>query len=243
MENEIVSAAQEMEDKGELKEAIRYLDENIGAIKDELSRCDALKIKAECYLYLENPDPDLAKKASDEALDIASRNNDRERTAELDLLTSQILNLKDDPKAVEYGRKALEAYQKLNNKGESIYSMISLATILKDHKEASDLFERAMKEAESSNNLDMLAQAAVNYSYLILEEKGGEEPLKILDRAISKIVGEASKLRRKDERIGAISNYSEIFDAASDIAMELDQYDLATRYASYLNRDPQGPKK
>lgn len=243
MESEIVKAAQEMEDNGELKECIRYVDENIGSITDELSRCDALKIKAECYLYLENPDPDLARQSSGEALNIALKNNDQKRIAELDLLTSQILNLNDDERAVEYGRKAFEIYQKLNDKSEFIYSMISLATILKDYKEASALFEKATKEAELSNNLDMLAQAAVNYSYLILEEDENGEPLKVLDRAIGKIIDEAKKQRRKEERISFVSNYSEIFDAASDIAMELDQYELATKYASYLNKDPLESKK
>jgi tetratricopeptide (TPR) repeat protein len=243
MDNEIIEKAQELEDNGDLKECVKYLDENIPAISDDASKCEALKIKTECYLYMEEPEPDLAKQSADEAMIIAQKFNDQRRIAELNLLISQVLNLKDDDKAVEYGRKAFDMYQKLNDKGDMIYSMISLATILKDYKEASSLFERAMNEAESSNDLDMLAQAAVNYSYLILEENGDGEPLKVLDRAIKKIVEAGSKLKRKDERINFVSNYSEIFDAASDIAMELDQYDLATKYASFLNKDPQELQK
>jgi tetratricopeptide (TPR) repeat protein len=146
--------------------------------------------------------------------------------------------LDDEKKAVEYGRKALDIYQKINDRDEAIYSMVSLATILSDFGEASSLFEKAMKEADNANNLGMLAQAAVNYAYLLVEQKGGDAPLKTLDKVIDRVIREAAKLKRKDERIRAVSNYSEIFDAASDIAMELDQYDLATKYAAYLNRDP-----
>ena len=243
MDTEIVEKARELEDNGDLKECIKYIDENIGSIRDALFKTDILKIKSECFLYQETPDPEMAKKSAEEALKISTEKNDMKRIAETNLLLSQILVLEDNTKAIEYGRKALELYQKINDKGEYIYSLISLATILEDFKEASSLFEKAIQEAESSNNIDMLAQASVNDAYLLVEQKGGDEPLKVLERVIKRIIGEAAKLKRKEERIRAVNNYSEIFDAASDIAMELDQYDLATKYASYLNKDPQESAK
>ena len=239
MDNEIIEKARQLEDNGDLKECIKYIDENINFIQDVLSKTDLLRIKSECYLYQEVPNSEMAKQYAEEALKLSSEKSDQKRVAEANLLLSQILILDDSKKAVDYGRKALEIYQKLSDKNEAIYSMISLATILDDFSEASTLFEKALQDAESSNNLDMLAQAAVNYSYLLVEEKGGEEPLKVLDKVIKKILGEGAKLKRKEERIRAVTNYSEIFDAASDIAMELDQYDQATKYASYLNKDPQ----
>ncbi|MCL5408348.1 MAG: hypothetical protein M1518_03180 [Candidatus Thermoplasmatota archaeon] len=239
MDNEIIEKARQLEDNGDLKECIKYIDENINSIQDVLSKTDLLRIKSECFLYQEVPNSEMAKQYAEEALKLSSEKSDQKRVAEANLLLSQILILDDGKKAVDYGRKALEIYQKLSDKNEAIYSMISLATILDDFSEASTLFEKALQDAESSNNLDMLAQAAVNYSYLLVEEKGGEEPLKVLDKVIKKILGEGAKLKRKEERIRAVTNYSEIFDAASDIAMELDQYDLATKYASYLNKDPQ----
>lgn len=239
MDNEIVEKARELEDNGDLKECIKYIDDNINSIQDALSKTDILRIKSECFLYQEIPNSEMAKQFADEALKISSEKNDEKRVAETNLLLSQILVLDDARKAVEYGRKALELYRKINDKGEYIYSMISLATILEDFNEASSLFEKSMQEATDSNNLDMLAQAAVNYAYLLVEQKGGDAPLNTLDKVIKKILGEGAKLKRKEERIRAVSNYSEIFDAASDIAMELDQYDLATKYAGYLNKDPQ----
>ncbi len=239
MDDQIIEKARELEDNGNLNECIKYIDDNINSIEDQLSRSDILKIKSECFLYQENPNSEMARQVAEEALKISTEKNDQKRVAESNLLLSQILVLDDGKKAVEYGRKALEIYQKLSDKGELIYATISLATILEDFGEASALFERALQDAESSNNLDMMAQAAVNYAYLLVEEKGGEAPLKTLDRVIKKILGEGAKLKRKEERIRAVTNYSEIFDAASDIAMELDQYDLATKYAGYLNKDPQ----
>lgn len=239
MDNDIVEKARELEDNGDLKECIKYIDENMNSIQDALSKTDVLRIKAECFLYQETPNSEMARQFAEEALKISTEKGDQTKVAETNLLLSQILVLDDTKKAIEYGRTALALYQKIDDKGEYIYSMISLATILEDFKEASSLFEKAMHEAESSNNLDMLAQAAVNYAYLLVEEKGGEAPLNTLDKVIKRILGEAAKLKRKEERIRAVSNYSEIFDAASDIAMELDQYDLATKYASYLNKDPQ----
>jgi len=238
MDNDILEKARQLEDNGDLRECIKYIDENIGSIQDVPSKIDALIIKSECYLYQEIPDYEKARQSAEEALNLSSERNDQKRVAESNLLLSQIFALDDGKKAVEYGRKALDIYQKINDKDEAIYSMISLATILSDFDEASSLFEKAIKEAESANNLDMLAQAAVNYAYLLVEEKGGEAPLKTLDKVIDRVIKEAAKLKRKDERIRAVSNYSEIFDAASDIAMELDQYDLATKYAAYLNKDP-----
>ncbi len=239
MDNQIIEKARELEDNGNLTECIKYIDDNINSIEDQLSRSDILKIKSECFLYQENPNSEMARQVAEEALKISTEKNDQKRIAESNLLLSQILVLDDSKKAVEYGRKALEIYQKLSDKGELIYATISLATILEDFAEASALFERALQDAENSSNLDMMAQAAVNYAYLLVEEKGGEAPLKTLDKVIKKILAEGAKLKRKEERIRAISNYSEIFDAASDIAMELDQYDLATKYAGYLNKDPQ----
>ena len=239
MDNEIIEKARELEDSGNLNDCVKYIDENINSLQDQLSKSDILNIKSECFLYQEIPNSEMAKQFAEEALKISLEKNDQKRVAEANLLLSQITVLEDGKKAVEYGRKALEIYQKLNDKGEYIYSMISLATILEDFKEASSLFEKAIQDAESSNNIDMMAQAAVNYAYLLVEEKGGEAPLKTLDRVIKKILSEGAKLKRKEERIRAVTNYSEIFDAASDIAMEQDQYDLATKYASYLNKDPQ----
>ncbi len=239
MDNEIVEKARELEDNGDLKECIKYIDDNINSIQDVLSKTDILRIKSECFLYQEIPNSEMAKQFADEALKISSEKNDDKRVAETNLLLSQILVLDDTKKAIEYGRKALELYQKINDKGEYIYSMISLATILEDFNEASSLFEKSMQEATDANNLDMLAQAAVNYAYLLVEQKGGDAPLNTLDKVIKKILAEGAKLKRKEERIRAVTNYSEIFDAASDIAMELDQYDLATKYAGYLNKDPQ----
>ncbi len=229
MDNEIVEKARELEDNGDLKECIKYIDDNINSIQDALSKTDILRIKSECFLYQEVPNSEMAKQFADESLKISSEKNDEKRIAETNLLLSQILVLDDAKKAIEYGRKALELYQKINDKGEYIYSMISLATILEDFNEASSLFEKSIQEATDANNLDMLAQAAVNYAYLLVEQKGGDAPLSTLDKVIKKILGEAAKLKRKEERIKAVTNYSEIFDAASDIAMELDQYDLATK--------------
>ncbi len=238
MDSEIVEKARELEDNGDLKECVRFIDENINSIQDELYKTDALMIKSECLLYQESPDAEGARQFAEEALKIASDKGDTKRIADANLLLSQILVLTDTKKAAEHGKTAMELYQTINDKEEYIYSMVSLATILDDFKEASSLFEKAMQEAENSNNLDMLAQAAVNYAYLLAEQVGGEAPLKTLDKVVKKVLEEASKFKRKEERIRAVSNYSEIFDAASDIAMELDQYDLATRYASYLNKDP-----
>ncbi|MGC8645036.1 MAG: hypothetical protein ACP5UO_02055 [Thermoplasmata archaeon] len=238
MDSEIVEKARELEDNGDLKACIAYIDENIGKLESQTSRSDLLRIRAECFLYQESPDQENARKSAEEALKIATENNDQRRIADSSLLLSQIVSLDDAKKAEELGRKALSIYQNLNDRENEIYSIISIATILEDFKEASSLFERAIKEAESSNNVDMLAQATVNYSYLLLENGRGEDALRIIDEAIKRILGNASKLRRKDERIRYVSDYSEIFDAASDIAMELEMYDVATRYASYLNKDP-----
>lgn len=239
MDSDIIEKARQLEDNGDFKECIKYIEENINSIRDILSKTDILRTKSECYLYQETPNSGLAIQAAEESLKLSSEKSDQRRIADSNLLLSQIFVLEDSKKAEDFGRKALEIYQKINDKDETVYSMISLATILEDFKEASALFEKAIAEAEKSNNIDMLAQAAVNYAYLLAEQKGGEEPLKMLEKVIEKILNEAAKLRRKDERIRAVSNYSEIFDAASDIAMEMDQYELATKYASYLNKDPQ----
>ncbi len=243
MDNEVIERALELEDQGELQECIKFLDESLTNIKDDLIRSDGLRILSECHLYKENPDLEQSKKLVEESLKIANERNDDKRIGESYLLLSQILNQMEDEKAEEFGRKAMEIFQKINDKENLIYSMISLATIIKDFNESSKLFEKSLKESESANDLDMMAQAAVNYAYLLLEEKGGEEPLKVLDKAIDKIIKQGAQLKRKNERIEFVNNYSEIFDAASDIAMELDQYDLATKYASYLNKDPQETKK
>lgn len=243
MDSEIIDKAKTLEDGGNLNECIKFIDENISFLEDSLAKSDVLRIKSECYLYQETPNADMARQFGEEALNISIDKKDKKREGESNLLLSQILVLNDNGKAVEHGRKALDIFQKLGDKNETVYSMISLATILEDFNEASSLFEMAINEADKTNNLDLLAQAAVNYSYLLLEEKGGDAPLKTLDRVIQKIITEAAKLKRKDDRIGAVSNYSEIFDAASDIAMEQDQYELATKYASYLNKDPQESRK
>jgi len=113
-----------------------------------------------------------------------------------------------------------------------------LATILEDFKEASELFKKAIELSSQDGNLDMEAQATINYAYLLAEKVSGDEALKVIDSFIDKIMKEASKLKKKKERIDFVNNYEEIFSAASDIAMDLEQYDLATKYASFLNRDP-----
>ena len=243
MDNDIIEKALELEDEGELQECIRFLDENLAGVHDPLLKSDGMRILSECHLYKENPDVELAKKNAEESLNIAQEKKDDKRIGESYLLLSQILNLMEDSKAESYGRQALDTFQKANDKENLIYSMISLATILKNFEESSKLFERSIKEAEKVNDLDMMAQAAVNYAYLLLEEKGGDLPLKVLDDVIGRIISQGSTLSKKNERIAFVSNYSEVFDAASDIAMELDQYDTATRYASYLNKDPKESRK
>jgi tetratricopeptide (TPR) repeat protein len=238
MDSEIVEKARELEDNGDLKGCIAYIDENIGKLESQASRSDLLRIRAECFLYQESPDQENARKSAEEALKIATENGDQKRIADSSLLLSQIVSIEDAKKAEELGRKALSIYQSLNDKEEELYSIISIATILDDFKEASSLFEKAIRESEASGNVDMLAQATVNYAYLLLENGKGEDALRIIDSAIKRILENASKLKRKDERIRFVADYSEIFDAASDIAMEMDMYDVATKYASYINRDP-----
>ncbi|MEL9914903.1 MAG: hypothetical protein QW078_03185 [Thermoplasmatales archaeon] len=238
MDSEIVEKARVLEDNGDLKGCIAYIEENIKNLESKVSKSEILRIKAECYLYQETPDQENAKKNAEEALAISSEINDKKGIADSCLLMSQILSLEDTKKAEEFGRRALSIYQELNDKDDEIYSMISIATIIDDFKEASSLFEKAIKEADSRANIDMLAQATVNYSYLLLENGRGNDALRIIDDAIRRVTENASKLKRKDERIRYVSNYSEIFDAASDIAMELEMYDTATKYASYLNKDP-----
>ncbi|MEM0128145.1 MAG: hypothetical protein QXO03_03555 [Thermoplasmatales archaeon] len=238
MDSDIIEKARELEDNGELKGCIAYIDENIGKLESGTSKSEILRIKAECFLYQETPDQESAKETAENALNIATEINDQKGIADSYLLLSQILSLEDTKKAEELGKKALSIYQDLNDRDNIIYSTISIATITDDFKEASAMFEKAIKEADELNNIDMLAQATVNYSYLLLENGKGEAALHIIEDAIKRVTVNASKLKRKEERIRYVSDYSEIFDAASDIAMELEMYDAATKYASYLNKDP-----
>ncbi len=238
MDQEIVNKALELEDAGEFQECIKFLNENISNIGSPHIRSDAYRILSECFLYQENPDIEKAKEFAERSVDISQELNDEHRMAESYLLFSQILSQLEDPKGIEYAKKAVELFEKSGDKENYIYSLISLATILEDFKEASQLFKKAIELSAQEGNLDMEAQATINYAYLLAENVSGEEALKVIDNFIDKMLKEASKIKKKKERIDFVNNYEEIFSAASDIAMDLEQYDLATKYASYLNRDP-----
>jgi tetratricopeptide (TPR) repeat protein len=226
MDQEIVDKALELEDAGEFQECMRFLNENISNIGSPHIRSDAYRILSECYLYQENPEIEKAKEFAERSIDISQELNDEHRMAESYLLFSQILSQIEDPKSLEFAKKAVELFEK------------SLATILEDFKEASELFKKAIELSSQDGNLDMEAQATINYAYLLAEKVSGDEALKVIDSFIDKIMKEASKLKKKKERIDFVNNYEEIFSAASDIAMDLEQYDLATKYASFLNKDP-----
>ncbi len=243
MDQEIVNKALELEDSGELQECQKYLLENISNIGSPHIRADAYRILSECYLYQEMPDLDKAKEYAERAVDISKELNDEQRIGESYLLYSQILSQMDDKKAIDYAKEAINIFQKIGDTENLIYSMISLATILEDYKEASELFKKAIELSSQNGNLEMEAQATINYAYLLAENVGGEEALKIIDSFIEKIMSEASKLKKKKERIDFVNNYEEIFSTGSDIAMDLEQYDLATKYASFLNKDPLEGKK
>jgi tetratricopeptide (TPR) repeat protein len=238
MDQEIVDKALELEDAGEFQECIRFLNENISNIGSPHIRSDAYRILSECYLYQENPEIEKAKEFAERSIDISQELNDEHRMAESYLLFSQILSQIEDPKSLEFAKKAVELFEKSGDRENYIYSLISLATILEDFKEASELFKKAIELSSQDGNLDMEAQATINYAYLLAEKVSGDEALKVIDSFIDKIMKEASKLKKKKERIDFVNNYEEIFSAASDIAMDLEQYDLATKYASFLNKDP-----
>jgi tetratricopeptide (TPR) repeat protein len=192
-----------------------------------------LKI-SQCYLYNSPADIPKSREYAEKALDIHIKEGDDLKIAK-DLIYLSTIDLETDQKKAENNlQKALDLA--LKNKNQYIEAEIfnHLGILYwSDKEKAMEYFKKARDISEKNKDLENFVLSLQNISYLEREHGELNKALTYLMSAID-IIDSYSKSLKKTERKSFKNSYSDIYDSAADLAMEMEDVELAMSIAAKL---------
>ncbi len=179
---------------------------------------------AECYFYRENSDIENALKYIDEAIKISNSIQDR-------ILRFNILSEKDADEALREAQKLVKEAEekKYLEVLPELYNNMGLLLWGKD--EAVDYFKKAMENAKQIKDLENYVLALQNLAYVEKERGNNGKALEYLKEALN-AVEEVAKNLPKTKKKDFISSYSDLYDQAVSLAMDMEDFDLAMDIAN-----------
>ncbi|MEL9999577.1 MAG: hypothetical protein QXG55_05005 [Thermoplasmata archaeon] len=225
MEN-IISKADKLYEREMFEQALSLYLEALKSLNGE-ERVNVLRRIAECYFYKENPEIDNALKYIDEAIKISNNFNDM-------ILRFNILSEKDPEQALKEAESILKEAKEKNYEKilPELYNNIGLLLWGKD--DYIEYFKKALEESKKLNDLENYVLALQNLAYVEMERGKNNVAMDYLMEAL-KSVEEVAKKLPKSRKKEFISSYSDLFDQAASLAMDMEDVELAMEIAKKTN--------
>ncbi|MGC8995413.1 MAG: tetratricopeptide repeat protein [Thermoplasmata archaeon] len=221
MVNENLSKADKLYEKEMFDEALQiYLNEFSNL--NDTEKIEVAKRIAECYFYKDQPDVDKALEYENYVVEnLKGKDLIREKIfystllAEKDIekAKSILLEIKDDAEKNNYVDLLPEIYN-------------SLGLMFWNTDKAEDYFIKAMNLANDLGDLENYITAIQNLAYLEAEKGNKINAMELLQKAINIIDVETEKLP-KSKRKSFKESYSDLYDQAANLAMDMEDFDLA----------------
>ncbi|MGC9122969.1 MAG: tetratricopeptide repeat protein [Thermoplasmata archaeon] len=221
MVNENLSKADKLYEKEMFDEALQiYLNEFSNL--NDTEKTEVAKRIAECYFYKDQPDVDKALEYENYVVEnLKGKDLIREKIfystllAEKDIekAKSILLEIKDDAEKNNYVDLLPEIYN-------------SLGLMFWNTDKAEDYFIKAMNLANDIGDLENYITAIQNLAYLEAEKGNKINAMELLQKAIKIIDVETEKLP-KSKRKSFKESYSDLYDQAANLAMDMEDFDLA----------------
>ncbi len=221
MVNENLSKADKLYEKEMFDEALQiYLNEFSNL--NDTEKIEVAKRIAECYFYKDQPDVDKALEYENYVVEnLKGKDLIREKIfystllAEKDIekAKSILLEIKDDAEKNNYVDLLPEIYN-------------SLGLMFWNTDKAEDYFIKAMNLANDLGDLENYITAIQNLAYLEAEKGNKINAMELLQKAIKIIDVETEKLP-KSKRKSFKESYSDLYDQAANLAMDMEDFDLA----------------
>ncbi len=189
---------------------------------DNEKKIEVAKKIAECYLYKEKPDVEKALEYENIVLNgLKDKDLLREK-----IFYSTILSERDPEKAKSIILEIKDEAEKNGYKDilPEIYNSIGL--MLWNTKESEDYFIKAMNLSAENHDLENYITAIQNLAYMEAERGNRLKAMELLQKAINTIENENEKLP-KTKRKSFKESYSDLYDQAANLAMDMEDFDLA----------------
>lgn len=236
IDEKLLKDSDKLYDKEEFSRALKgYLQIYAEYKENDFSFLSNLLLKiSQCYLYNSPSDPVKSKEFADMALDYHTKEGDELKIAK-DYIYLSTIDLEIDPKNAENNLlKAMELALKNKNKYLEAEIYNHLGILYWSNKDKSmDNFKKAKEISEKNKDLENFILSLQNISYLEREQGELNKALQNLMSAIE-IIDSYSKTLKKTERKSFKNSYSDIYDSAADLAMEMEDVELAMKIAAKL---------
>ncbi|MEM4314576.1 MAG: tetratricopeptide repeat protein, partial [Thermoplasmata archaeon] len=163
----------------------------------------------------------------DEAIKISNNFNDM-------ILRFNILSEKDPEQALKEAESILKEAKEKNYEKilPELYNNIGLLLWGKD--DYIEYFKKALEESKKLNDLENYVLALQNLAYVEMERGKNNVAMDYLMEAL-KSVEEVAKKLPKSRKKEFISSYSDLFDQAASLAMDMEDVELAMEIAKKTN--------
>ncbi|MGC8663264.1 MAG: hypothetical protein ACP5SF_03400 [Thermoplasmata archaeon] len=223
MVNELITKADKLYDKEMLDQALNlYLEALKNA--DEIDKPYLLKKIAECYFYKENADIDKALQYEEEMMKFKNGEN----LIKEKIFYATILAEKDKNQAKKILNDLLEEAKSNKEIMPDIYNTLGLIEWGTDESEK--YFKTAMEEAKKTKDLENYILSLQNLAYMEAEKGNSLKALDYLKVALD-AVDEVMKTLPKTKRREFKESYADLYDQAANLAMDMEDFDLAMEIA------------
>ncbi len=227
---------------------------NIDSIREYLKGYEMLKDKenqdtadfcqrlSTVYSLLGKEGYEEAKKFGEISLHIHEKIDDQDLVI-LDLisLASAVSSAGKNQEAEAFANRALDLSKKMNEPVFIAMSLNSLGSLKMDSKksknEALKIFDEVIALSKENEDWDDYFEALTNKISIISEDKDADEALKLGNSAMDQADEIAKKIKNKRDRKNFRESIIFLYDVLADIAMSMENVDLAIKIAQRSKSD------
>ncbi|MCW6169114.1 MAG: hypothetical protein LVQ96_05960 [Thermoplasmatales archaeon] len=227
---------------------------NIDSIREYLKGYEMLKDKenqdtadfcqrlSTVYSLLGKEGYEEAKKFGEISLHIHEKIDDQDLVV-LDLLSlaSAVSSAGKNQEAEAFANRALDLSKKMNDPVFIAMSLNSLGSLKMDSKksknEALKIFDEVIALSKENEDWDDYFEALTNKISIISEDKDADEALRLGNSAMDQADDIAKKIKNKRDRKNFRESIIFLYDVLADIAMSMENVDLAIKIAQRSKSD------
>lgn len=225
MGNDLITKADKMYDKELFDQALNLYLQSLNNANDS-EKLYILRRIAECYFYKDNPDIEKALQYESELMNLKEgKELLREKIFYLTILAE-----KDKNTALKMLKEMIDE-AKSKNFNDLLPEMYNTLGLFQwGTKEAEENFNTALEEAGKIKDLENYILALQNLAYLETEKGNRLKALEYLQKAMDTI-DDAMKSIPKSKRKNFKESYADLYDQAANLAMDMEDFDLAMEIA------------